>query len=126
MIPAKYTCDGQDVSPPLSWSGVPDNAKSLVLISDDPGAMKAALEQVGDGKPLIYAATADNLDAMAQLATEHSCPLTVRASGLEALAELSARAAEAGVEDLVLDPQPETQGDAVRQQTSRQSWTEQL
>jgi len=90
----------------------------LVLISDDPGAMKAALEQVADGKPLIYAATADNLDAMAQLATEHSCPMTVRASGLEALAELSAKAAEAGVEDLVLDPEPQTQGDAVRQQTA--------
>ncbi len=38
MIPAKYTCDGQDVSPPLSWNGLPDNAKSLVLISDDPDA----------------------------------------------------------------------------------------
>jgi len=38
MVPAKYTCDGQDVSPPLSWSGVPDSAKSLVLISDDPDA----------------------------------------------------------------------------------------
>jgi len=38
MIPARYTCDGQDVSPPLSWNGLPDNAKSLVLISDDPDA----------------------------------------------------------------------------------------
>jgi Raf kinase inhibitor-like YbhB/YbcL family protein len=37
-IPTKYTCDGQDVSPPLAWSGIPANAKSLVLIVDDPDA----------------------------------------------------------------------------------------
>lgn len=38
MIPQKYTCDGEDVSPPLRWSGVPENAKELVLIVDDPDA----------------------------------------------------------------------------------------
>jgi Raf kinase inhibitor-like YbhB/YbcL family protein len=37
-IPAKYTCEGQDVSPPLSWSGVPANAKSLALVVEDPDA----------------------------------------------------------------------------------------
>ena len=37
-IPAKYTCDGNDVSPPLKWTGVPEATKSLALISDDPDA----------------------------------------------------------------------------------------
>ncbi|HUV30512.1 MAG TPA: YbhB/YbcL family Raf kinase inhibitor-like protein [Acidobacteriota bacterium] len=38
MIPREYTCDGADISPPLSWSGVPPAAKSMALICDDPDA----------------------------------------------------------------------------------------
>ncbi|MCK5432995.1 MAG: YbhB/YbcL family Raf kinase inhibitor-like protein, partial [Gammaproteobacteria bacterium] len=37
-IPAVYTCDGEDISPQLNWSDIPGNAKSLVLIVDDPDA----------------------------------------------------------------------------------------
>jgi Raf kinase inhibitor-like YbhB/YbcL family protein len=37
-VPARYTCEGEDVSWPLAWSGVPDGTKSLVLIVDDPDA----------------------------------------------------------------------------------------
>jgi Raf kinase inhibitor-like YbhB/YbcL family protein len=37
-IPAKYTCQGQDIAPPLKWAGVPENTTSLVLIVDDPDA----------------------------------------------------------------------------------------
>jgi Raf kinase inhibitor-like YbhB/YbcL family protein len=37
-IPARYTCDGEDISPPLKWSGLPQGAKSIALIADDPDA----------------------------------------------------------------------------------------
>ncbi|MEE8366823.1 MAG: YbhB/YbcL family Raf kinase inhibitor-like protein [Thermoanaerobaculia bacterium] len=37
-IPSLYTCDGRDLSPPLTWKDVPEEAKSIVLIVDDPDA----------------------------------------------------------------------------------------
>lgn len=37
-IPKEFTCDGQDISIPLEWSDIPENAKSLALIMDDPDA----------------------------------------------------------------------------------------
>ena len=37
-IPRKYTCDGDDVSPPLEWADAPDDAVALALIVDDPDA----------------------------------------------------------------------------------------
>ena len=38
LIPERYTCDGADVSPPLSWTSVPAGTGSLALIADDPDA----------------------------------------------------------------------------------------
>jgi len=38
MVPSKYTCDGQDISPPLEWKDVPAGTKSFALICDDPDA----------------------------------------------------------------------------------------
>jgi Raf kinase inhibitor-like YbhB/YbcL family protein len=37
-IPSKYSCDGNDISPPISWSKGPDGTKSYALIADDPDA----------------------------------------------------------------------------------------
>ncbi len=42
-IPSHYTCDGENVSPPLIWAGVPEGAQSLVLIMDDPDVSKNIL-----------------------------------------------------------------------------------
>ena len=38
MIPKRYTCDSEDVSPDLTWSGVPEGTQSIALICDDPDA----------------------------------------------------------------------------------------
>lgn len=37
-IPRKYTCDGDNVSPPFAWSGVPEGTRSFLLLCDDPDA----------------------------------------------------------------------------------------
>jgi Raf kinase inhibitor-like YbhB/YbcL family protein len=37
-IPSEYTCDGADISPPLTWTGLPNGTQSLVLIVEDPDA----------------------------------------------------------------------------------------
>jgi Raf kinase inhibitor-like YbhB/YbcL family protein len=38
VIPKRYTCTGEDTSPPLNWRGVPSDAKTLALVVDDPDA----------------------------------------------------------------------------------------
>jgi len=44
-IPSKYTCEGQDLSPPLAWSGAPSTTKSIAMIVDDPDAPDPAKPQ---------------------------------------------------------------------------------
>ena len=76
----------------------------IILMSSNPDIMAAGLKVCADRKPLIYAATADNLDRMAELAKGNSCPVVAKASGLEELTRLTAKLTESGVKDIVLDP----------------------
>ncbi|MFC1899506.1 acetyl-CoA decarbonylase/synthase complex subunit gamma [Chloroflexota bacterium] len=75
----------------------------LILMSNDLDIMAAGLKACVVRKPLLFAATSDNLEAMAKLAKENSCPLTVKGSGMDELSELTDRLASAGINDVVLD-----------------------
>ena len=78
-------------------------ALPLILMCEDAAAMGEALAGCAAAKPLIYAATAENVEAMAALAKQHGCALAIRATDLASLAELSEKAQAAGATDLVLD-----------------------
>ena len=82
-----------------------DNAPGipLILMSKNPATIEAGIALCADKKPLIYAATAENAEAMAKIAKEKKASLAVAADGLDALAALSEKVKGLGVEDLVLD-----------------------
>ena len=74
----------------------------LILVGGKADALKAAAEAIPDQKPLIYKAEAANVEAMAEIAAAAKVPLAVHGSSLEELADLTTKAKEKGVEDLVL------------------------
>jgi len=76
----------------------------LVLICPDPEVLAPALEIAAGTRPLVYAATQENWEAMADLAGKFKVPLAVRAETLEGLAELTGKIRGKGVEDLVIEP----------------------
>jgi acetyl-CoA decarbonylase/synthase complex subunit gamma len=79
----------------------PDAA--IILNCKDSAAVEAAVKAVAARKPLIYAATEENAEAMAKIAKENSVPLVASASGLESLSALTEKIKGLGVEDIVLD-----------------------
>lgn len=86
---------------------------ALILMSEDTEAMAAAVEAVGNLRPLLFAAGENNCAAMIDLARGSGCPLVIRGRGLEVLASLAERAIAAGLSGLVLDPAPQTEAQAL-------------
>jgi acetyl-CoA decarbonylase/synthase complex subunit gamma len=91
--------------------------RGLILKSDNPEALEAALQALEGQRPLIHAATPENAEAMAALALKHKAPLVARAESLDALAALTARLAKLGVQDLVLDVPAENPAVALQHNT---------
>lgn len=79
-IPARHTCDGGDVSPALQWSGLPDGAKSLALIVDDPDAPDPAAPKMTWVHWVLY-----NLPATAGALPEGVTPSQLPAGTREGL-----------------------------------------
>lgn len=81
--------------------------KPLILLAPDPAMAKAGLEAADGKRPLLYAADAENASQMAELAKQHQVPVVAKAGTLEALADLTKTLTDAGLEDIVLDPEIE-------------------
>jgi len=88
----------------------------IILMSSNPDSLAAGLKTSADRKPLLYAATKENLARLADLAKESSCPVAVKASSLEELAQLTTELTEAGVRDIVLDSGSRTLRQAFEEQ----------
>ncbi|MDH5695467.1 MAG: acetyl-CoA decarbonylase/synthase complex subunit gamma, partial [Dehalococcoidia bacterium] len=71
----------------------------IILMSSNPDILAAGLKVCADRKPLLYAATVENLERMADLAKGEPCVLAVKASSLEELAELTTKLTDAGVKE---------------------------
>ncbi|MFC1874744.1 acetyl-CoA decarbonylase/synthase complex subunit gamma [Chloroflexota bacterium] len=76
---------------------------NIILMSENPNILKAGLKACSDRKPLLYAATKDNVEQMAVLAKDSSCPIAAKTDGLDELAELTSKLTQSGIKDIVID-----------------------
>ena len=89
---------------------------NIILISDNPDILAAGLKICADRRPLICAATEDNLNQVAELTKQSSCPVVAKAPNPEKLAELTTKLNAAGVKDIVLDSGSRTVRQALEDQ----------
>ncbi len=76
---------------------------SLVLMSEDPEALKEALKITAQRKPLIYCITKDNVAEFSKLVQEFKVPVVAKASDLETLSGLTKELNTQGINDIILD-----------------------
>jgi len=88
---------------------------SLILMSDSPDVLEAGVKTCADRKPLLYAATKDNLNKVAAIAKDNSCPVVAKGA-LEDLADLTTKLNQAGVQDIILDSEARTLAKAFQDQ----------
>jgi acetyl-CoA decarbonylase/synthase complex subunit gamma len=76
---------------------------NIILMSEKADVLAAGLKACADRKPLLYAVTKDNVDAVAALAKENGCPVAVKAVTIEELAALTQKLTTAGLKNIVID-----------------------
>jgi acetyl-CoA decarbonylase/synthase complex subunit gamma len=89
---------------------------NIILMSDNPDVLAAGVKACADKKPLLYAATKDNADAVAALAKENGCAVAAKAPGPEELAALTEKLAAAGIKNIVIDSESRTVKQALEDQ----------
>ena len=76
---------------------------ALILVTESPEAMTAAVAEIKGTVPLLASAKLDTADAMAKIAKENGCPLVAKAESIEGLSGLTEKIKAQGVEDIVLN-----------------------
>jgi len=89
----------------------------VMLIGQDAAAMKATVDAVKAQKPLIYKADKSNIDALAEVASAAKVPLAVGADGLDELADLTQKAKDKGVDEMILAFDGKNIGETLRSLT---------
>lgn len=77
--------------------------KPLILSSLDPEILKASAEQFKDNKPLIHAASSDNMDLFIDIGKKTNCPIAVKGKSFEDIAAITEKMRSAGIKNLVID-----------------------
>jgi acetyl-CoA decarbonylase/synthase complex subunit gamma len=76
---------------------------SLILVSSNTDALAAGAKVAADRKPLLHAATKENVDRVAALAKEVNCPVAVKGANVDEVAQLTQQLTQAGLKDIVID-----------------------
>ena len=104
LIALKDAGNGADAFAQCAKTIAETSEFNLILVTEDVDVMKAGVDACGFKRPLLYAATADNADAMGALAKDNDLPLAAKADSVENLVSLSDKLTGMGLKDLVLDP----------------------
>ena len=75
----------------------------LILMSDKAEVLGAGIKVAGDQKPLLYAATKNNAEAVAALAKENKCPVAVKGENLDEVIELTQKLSGMGLREIIID-----------------------
>jgi len=91
--------------------------RPLILIADSPEVLEKGLAALAGENVLVATATAENWEAMTEVAKAHKASLVVSADSLEALADLTPQIKEKGLSDIVLDPSTSALNDGLLKNT---------
>jgi len=104
MFVVQDTAGEADGFTALARKVVDGTGASLILKSDRVEALRAAAVALKDRKPLLYAATSANVEALGELAKEVACPLAVKGDGsIDSVIALTEKLTGMGLKDLVID-----------------------
>ncbi len=88
--------------------------KAMLIASDNVETLKEAAEKFKASRPLIYAATSANADAVAEIAKANAVPVVAKGANMDDLTAVTAKLAAAGVKDIAIDTGARTIKDALR------------